>query len=180
MGFLTAIGRMLQGKPVFQVGDTHGSDDWDDNAPTIEYAEERKERRAEARSATSGLVDAKGYKRPPVVSVVHVKTDLGGDRFDLWITLQNQSDRDTHLDKFSIFGGSFGLNHPLAARDRRAFRVYSGPLLKHDDYRQAELYYRDAPTGDYFRADYMIEYHFESDESYTPVEMKMIMPIRDI
>ena len=177
MGFWDVVGRIAQGKPAFEVPPARG-EDWDDDAPTVDYAEDREAKQAAAHPET-GLYDEKGYKHPPVMAATHVKTDLNRQSFDLWVTLKNQSDRDAHLDKMIIFGSTFGLNYPLSAGDQRVFRIYSGPLLTHDNYHKAELYYRDSPTGDYFRADHLIEYHYEH-EAYQVVGLKLLMPINDV
>lgn len=183
MGFWDVVGRMVRGQPAF-VAPAQDANKWDDDAPTLDYAEDREAARqqhaAKVDSAPGGIVDERGYKHPPVVTVSHVKTDINGSTFDLWLTFQNQSDRPTHLDKFVIFGRTFLMNYPLGAHEQRVVRVYTGKLLDHDDHQKAELYYRDAPTGDYFRADHIVEYHYDPDKTYLPNELKLILPIRDI
>lgn len=177
MGFWDVLGRIAQGKPAFEA--PKPDDNWDDDSPTVDYAEEREEKRSQAHYAHD-LYDDKGYKHPPVVEVIHVKPARSGDNLDLWVTIRNQSEREVHLGKMVILGNTFAFNYPLLASDQRVFHVYSGPALRHDHYHKAELYYRDEPTGDYFRADHAIEYHFEHDETYCVTNLQLMKPIKDV
>ena len=178
MGVWDVLKRIAQGKPAFEM--PKSSDDWDDDAPTTDFAEDRAEKRNIAH-IRDGLVDEKGYKHPPVVEVTHVKTQPDHAKaFDLWVTIRNNSDREVHLQKMTIFGSSFAFNYPLHAHDQRVFHVYKGPLLTHDGHHTASIYYCDTPSGDYFRADHFIEYHFEHDSTYTVTELRLMKPIKDI
>lgn len=180
MGFWDVTKRVLQGKPGFE---TPPQDDgWDDDAPTTDFAEEREEKRAAHTdaSAGNGLVDAKGYKHPPVVELTNVKSDISGNHLELWVTIRNRSDRDVKLDKLVLLGTSTGLNYPLAAGEQRVFRSYTGSKLTHDNYKRTELYYKDAASGDYFRVDHLVQYQYEADGTYEVVDFERIEPIRDI
>lgn len=176
MGFWDVTKRMLQGKPAFTAAQSE--DDWDDDAPTTDFSEERVAKRSE--SEQTGLVDEKGYKHPPVVSIVNTKDNLSGQYYEIWATVQNQSDRDVQLDKVTLLGTKFQMNYPLGAGQQRVFHIYRGAPLTHDHYKKAELYYKDSPTGDYFRADHLLQYTYDPDGTYEVVDFELFMPIYDV
>lgn len=183
MGFWDVTKRLLTGKTAFET--PPATDDWDDDAPTVDYAEDRQAKQDQAQAGTAretddDLYDDSGVKHIPRVEVTNTRSKPSGDRFELWLTIRNQSDRDVMLDKITLLGTRRELDYPLRPHDQRVFSVYSGPQLKHDSYKKAELYYKDAPTGDYFRADHLIEYTYESEGYYEIVDMEPIMPIRDV
>lgn len=182
MSFWDITKRMIQGKPAFEA--PQSADEWDDDAPTTDFAEERDEKRA-AQQAAAGpvqdsLVDEHGNKHIPIATVINVRPDNNGSSVDLWATIKNQSDRELLLDKITLLGTQFQLNYPLMPGAQRVFKVYSGPQLTHDNYKKAELYYKDVPTGDYFRADHLLEYKYEADKTYDVNDMRLLMPINDV
>lgn len=174
MGFWDITKRVLQGKPAFQSAQ---HDEWEDDAPTDEYAEERHTKRDEIQERD--LYDQNGEKHPPVVEVSHAKYTLSGTTTEVWATICNRSDREVVLDKIDLFGSIAQLNYPLHPNQQREFRVYSGPQQAHDNYKKAQLYYKDVLSGDYFRADHLISYTYEH-EFYHIGAMKLINPIYDI
>lgn len=176
MGFWDVTKRMIQGKPAFEV--SQSDDDWDNEAPTTDFSEGRAAKRAEVQSAS--LVDEKGYKHPPVVSITNVKGDLSDRYYELWVTIKNQSNREVLLDKVTLLGTKFQANYPLHAGEQRVFQVYRGLRLTHDNYKKAELYYKDVPTGDYFRADHLLQYKYDTDGTYEVVDFELFMPIYDV
>lgn len=167
---------MLQGRPAFEV--SKADDEWDDDAPTMDFSEERAEKRNEAEQ--KDLYDEKGYKHPPVTSITNVKSDIHEQYYELWVTIKNQSHRDIKLDKITLLGTRFELNYPLSAGEQRVFRAYRGNRLYHDHYKKAELYYHDVPTGDYFRADHVVHYRYHSDGMYEIVGLDLFLPIYDV
>lgn len=176
MGIWDVTKRMLQGRPAFEV--QQSGDEWDDDTPTTDFSEERSQKRAAAK--TRDLYDEKGYKHPPVVSITNVKSDIHEQYYELWTTIKNQSQRDIKLDKITLLGTRFELNYPLGAGEQRVFRVYHGNRLEHDNYKKTELYYHDVPTGDYFRADHIIQYRYHSDGMYEIVGFDLFLPIYDV
>lgn len=177
MGFWDVTKRMIQGKPAFEAPPS--PDEWSDNdEPTTDFSEERQAKREEVKS--TNLVDEHGVKHIPVAELTNANYRLSGDRFELWATIRNQSDRSVVLDKVIIFGATAGVNYPLQPHDQRVFKIYSGPVLKHDNYHSADLYYKDELAGDYFQASHTVDYRYESDGTYEIVGFDLIEPIRDI
>jgi hypothetical protein len=171
MGFWEVTKRVLQGKPGFEAPKKDA--DWDDDQPTIDFAEKDTVQE-------KTLYDEKGYKVLPIVAVTNVSSRQDSDHIELWATIKNESTRDIKLDKITLLGTTFRMNYPLSRGSQRVFRVYSGPQIKHDAYKTAELFYLDTATNDYLRADHTVEYRLESDGTFDINDFELITPIRDL
>ena len=178
MSFWDVTKRMIQGKPAFEMPKSDNNDDWDDDAPTTDFAEDREAKRTEKTDQT--LYDADGNKHIPTAGVVHTKYTLSGSNTEVWATIHNHSDRSVTLDKFMLLGQRTDIGYELAAGLERDFRVYHGPSMTHDNYKKAELYYKDTQTGDYFKADHLIGYKYEADKTYNVDELELLTPINDV
>lgn len=178
MGFWGGLGKLVAGKPVFEESRSEGHDDgWENDAPTTDYAEERQAKKEESR----GLYDESGVKQIPEAGVIHVKYNLSGTNVEVWATVRNHSTRNIELDKIMICGQKRELDYPLSPGAEREFSVYKGPFLMNDGYKRAELYYKDVQTGDYFRADHVIEYHYDAQSrAYHVNSLELIRPIYDV
>lgn len=185
MGFWSVVGRVIQGKPAFEVDDFVKNDDWDDDRPTEDFSEERMAKKEaaqhEAAAEERGLIDEHGRKQIPVAGVGRVKCHESGDNMEVWTIIENRSQRPIELDKMTLLGAKTELDHVLQPGGQYDFKVYAGGKMKHDSYKRAELYYKDVATGDYFRADHLIEYHYEaSDKLYTIDDLRLLTPINDV
>ncbi len=178
MGFWDVTKRMLQGKPAFEAPKSDDNDNWDDDAPTTDFAEDREAKRSE--KATESLYDEAGNKHIPVVGVTHTKYTLSGPNTEIWATVHNHSERSVMLDKIMVLGQRTELDYELQPGREREFRVYHGPRMTHDNYKKAELYYKDVASGDYFRADHLIGYKYEADKTYSVDELELLTPINDV
>lgn len=177
MGIWDVTKRLIQGKPGFET--PKDPDAWSDNdEPTTDFAEDRLAKKEQV--ANASLVDAHGNKHIPIATIHRVRTLTSGNNAQVWMILKNESDRTILLDKITLLGAKFGIQYPLVPGGEREFQVFHGPLLVHDHYKTAELYYRDQISGDYFRADHLLEYSYESDHTYEVVDTKLIPPIRDV
>lgn len=177
MGFWDVTKRIIQGKPAFEA--SQDPDDWSDNdEPTVDFAEDRQAKKEQV--LETSLIDENGNKHIPPATIHRVRTLVNGNNAEVWMILKNESDRTVFLDKVTLLGVKFELDYPLKPGGEREFRVYRGALLTHDNYKTAELYYKDEASGDYFRADHLLEYSYESDGTYELVDTKLITPIRDV
>lgn len=179
MGFLNSLGRLIAGKPVFEEPVQHegSGGDWDSDAPTDDFAEERQAKKAEAK----GLYDEHGIKHIPEAAVVHVHYSLSGTTVQVWATIHNQSSRALELDKITLCGQKTELDYPLQPGREHEMLIFKGPVLKNNGYKRAELYYKDVQTGDYFRADHSVGYHFDAAlGQYHVNSLEIIRPIHDI
>lgn len=177
MSFWDVTKRILQGKPAFETPTDR--DDWDDDAPTIDFSEERTAKLAEKKDETE-LYDSSGHKQIPVVSLESPNPVPNGDLIDIWVTIKNQSSRDITVEKVTLFGTRTELHIPLAPKQERELRIYRGKELTHNHYSKAELYYKDVLSGDYFRADHLIDYKYDGDKTYDVSDFELLMPINDI
>ncbi len=173
MGAWDVFKNLVAGKPGFEAEPDHT---WDDDKPTADFVEERQAKREEAK----GLYNSGGVKQIPEAGVVRVKYNLSGTNVEVWATVKNLSDRPIELDKITLCGQRRELDYPLQPGGEREFSVYKGPSLAHDSYRSAELYYKDVGTGDYFRADHYVEYHFEQNGTYNVNSLELKRPIHDV
>ena len=178
MGFWDVTKRMLQGKPAFEVPKSDDNENWDDDAPTTDFAEDREAKRA--KQTNQSLYDANGNKHIPIVGVSHTKYTLSGPNTEVWATIHNHSERSMMLDKIILLGQRTELDHELGPGREREFRVYHGQRMVHDNYKKAELYYKDTLTGDYFRADHLVGYKYETDKTYSVDELELLTPINDV
>lgn len=178
MGFWEVTKRMLQGKPAFEVPKSDDNENWDDDAPTTDFAEDREAKRA--KQTNQSLYDANGNKHIPIVGVSHTKYTLSGPNTEVWATIHNHSERSVMLDKIILLGQRTELDHELGPGREREFRVYHGQRMVHDNYKKAELYYKDTLTGDYFRADHLVGYKYETDKTYSVDELELLTPINDV
>lgn len=178
MGLWDVTKRMIQGKPAFEAPKSDDNDNWDDDAPTTDFAEDREAKRSEKTNQT--LYDQEGNKHIPVVGVVHTKYTMSGANTEVWATIHNHSERRVALDKIMLLGQRTDLDYELGPGLQRDFRVYHGPRMTHDNYKKAELYYKDVLSGDYFRADHLIGYKYETDKTYDVDELELLTPINDV
>ncbi len=177
MGIWDVTKRLIQGKPGFET--PPDPDKWSDNDdPTTDFAEDRQAKKVQASQTV--LVDANGNKQAPVATIHRIRTIVSSSNSEVWIIIKNESTRSVFLDKVTLLGIRFELDYPLEPSHEREFRVYRGVHLAHDHYKTAEIYYRDVLSGDYFRADHLLEYSYESDGTYELVDTKLITPIRDV
>lgn len=178
MGMWDVTKRLLTGKPAFEAPKSDDNDNWGDDAPTTDFAEDRQAKRAE--KTNESLYDTAGNKHIPVVGVVHTKYTMSGANTEVWATIHNHSERLVMLDKIMLLGQRTELDHELKPGQEREFRVYHGLRMTHDNYKKAELYYKDVLTGDYFRADHLVGYKYEADKTYSVDELELLTPINDV
>ena len=176
MSFWDVTKRLLTGKPAFEA--PKSDDDWDDDAPTTDFAEDREAKRVE--KADTDLYDESGNKQIPVAGVTHTKYDLNDSQIDVWSVIKNHSERPLMLDKMVLLGQRTNLHYELRPGLQHEFRIYRGPRMTHDSYKKAELYYKDIQSGDYFRADHLIGYKYETDKTYSVQELELLTPINDV
>lgn len=184
MGFWDAMRKMVQGKPVFEVEpqglDSKGKavDEWGDPLQDADPVE--PERGVAQQPVGSRRVDAHGNKIMPEVEICQVEPRYSGEMVELWVTIRNTSQFPVFLDKSYIFGVKQELDYPLSPSGQREFMIYRGNRPAHDNYKYAELYYRDEGSGDYFCAAHTIHYRHQSDGTFDIVDFDLVRPIKDV
>jgi hypothetical protein len=156
MGFFGALGRIVQGKPVFEVNQPPAQQ------PTMSAG------MPQAPQQASG-----GQKIYPQVSIERTQYHTHGANMDLDISLQNRSQGQVDLDRLEIFGTSRDLGTFLRPGEEREFRVYSGPRLNNTSMSNVQLYIRDV-AGDVFCVDFHVDFKAEADRTYTTDHIRYV------
>ena len=128
---------------------------------------------------------ANGQKVIPVVSIERVESHLSNDmkRVEIWATVKNHSDFEIELTRVNLWRQNSNPGRFLKPGEGYEIRVYAGDTRTDDAEHKAEVQYKIVQTGDYFQADYRIDYRYENEgenDFYVPEELKLIEPIRDI
>lgn len=158
---------MVKGEPVFQATDA-------------EYGHGRVAPEPSTEKPTDDPYQSEGRKIIPEVSCGRIEWDENGDDHrTMSVEIENRSELEVMLDKFSIFGHTTELDFHLMAGREREFNVYRGPELSNRSYTKAQLFFR-LENGDYFCAEHEIRYNVSGDGENVPTELRLIRPIRDI
>lgn len=164
MGFFDVMRRMAEGKPAFE----------DENAGTPQNQQPNPEQKPQAQIKKG---DDHSF---PVVYVKRTKTNLNGNKMDVYCQIVNDWPEEVMLDKITIGGAKREIDNFLKGHEEREFLVYSGPRFSQQVY-EAQLDYKTQHEGDYFRAvhDVTCAYHDE-DKTYSVNELRLRRPILDI
>lgn len=166
MGFLDVIGRMIQGKPAFEVTPSESRDTTSDESDD----------QAGARS----LVDHRGRKIIPQIEIEHVTSHRQNDSLTVTAWIKNHSATEIELDKIHILGTKLEIDRRLRPGQAYQVTLYKGKMLKHDHDHKTSLQYKIIENGDYFLAHYSIEFKRESDGMYTIKRLEDNNGVQDI
>lgn len=139
-----------------------------------------------ATSLTESLYrDASGNKVIPEVDVSRVEPRLSSDQkhVEVWITVRNDSNLEIELTRIECLGRHVDPNRLLKAGESHELKAYAGDTPCDHSQHKAFVDYKIVGNGDYFRTEFVVEYHYERDEHgefYIPEEFKRVGPIRDI
>jgi hypothetical protein len=131
-------------------------------------------------SPTATPVDGAGYKIIPGVSLEHCEPHMNGAEMDVTVWATNQSNVEIELSKIVILGMTTQLDRFLGPGEAHQLRLYRGKVPTNDSYHTANLYYKQVRSGDYFCADFTIEYTYDPKGFYTVEELHPIEPVRDV
>jgi len=172
MGFFDALSKMVQGKPVFEDNGSEGNDD--------EWGDSKKSDTPQQPQPTNRTpVDDRGYKIIPIVALTHCHSSIHGDSMHTTVEASNMSEHEIELDKIIIDGTRREIDRRLAPKQSHEIVVYEGKLGD-SEHKKAQLIYKLVSSGDYFRADFMVEYNREDDRRYSIEEFHPEHSIRDI
>lgn len=170
--FLEFMKKMVEGKPVFDTPDVKPESELmksSDRSPATPV-----------HPSSESLIQKHNDHTFPIVEIKQVKTHLDGENIQVYCHIKNEWEQEVMLDKIRLLGTTRELDVFLRPDEDREFLVYKGPKLRHE-YHEAEIDYKTAKEGDYFRAIYEVSYTYDSmDKSYTVDEMELRQPIRDI
>ncbi|MNQ06400.1 hypothetical protein D3C85_191520 [compost metagenome] len=178
MGFFEGLGKMFQGKPLFEDHSDHksqvdpGDDPW------------RKDAESAAKESTtpeaSLLVDEKGRKIIPEIRLERCKSYVNGNEMMVTAWATNAGNVEVELDKIEILGMRYELDRFLSPGKGHEVTLYKGPVTMDDSHDEATLHYKIVENGDYFAAEFMIEYNRESNGVYVVEELHPESVVRDI
>ncbi len=166
MSFFDVMKRMAQGKPAFE-DEGRQADEGASRQPTEQ--------------APSGPAIRKGDDSSfPVVYVRRTKTNLNGDKMEVYCQIVNAWPEEVLLDKITIGGEKREIDDFLGGGEEQEFLVYSGSRFAREVF-EAQLDYKTQQEGDYFRAvhDVKCRYH-DDDKRYSVSELRLRRPILDI
>lgn len=167
MGFWSAVGKILQGKPVFENPEHLGSDRDD-----VESADA-------AVPAKPGY-DEKGQKIIPKISISRCQSHMSGDRMQVWVWVKNEAAVPVRLERTTMIGATRQLGNFLSPGEQEQVELYNGSRPRINSYTKAEMYYMQINTNDYFCAEYEVEYEYESDGTYTVSELHPYSYVKDV
>lgn len=164
MGFFGGLGRLVQGKPVFEAPEQstgNGNQPLQTEPPVT----------AETKPA--------GPKIIPEAVIERCEYHNNGSHMRLSCHIQNNSTSLLELDKFRLLGTVRDLNFSLRPGESRELVVYDGQRPRNRNYDDAYLAYKNE-VGDYFEAYHTVEFKQENDQTYSVVRFRLVHPIKDI
>lgn len=121
-----------------------------------------------------------GPKVLPTVSIVRSLCQNDGPGLECEILIRNQSQQNIRLQRIEFLGLIDELGEFLEPGDEReyTFRFASRPQTTSQN--MARLFFHNAPEGDYFCADHLVEFEKLADNTYTVHQFRFQSPTRDI
>lgn len=176
MGFWNAIGKIAQGKPVFEVSADEQQEQQQGVPPEVHQAEQ-----STSQAAANPYVDAGGRKVIPSIRMERVAIHRNGPTETVRVWITNTSPFEIELDKIDLLGQRREIDRRLRSGEGHEVIVYEGPVLKDDHATKSILQYKITGNGDYFSLEHQLEYHFQgSDQTYSISEFRESYPVRDI
>jgi hypothetical protein len=170
MGMWDFVKKMATGKPIFE-------------EPPREQASDRAgwvEESSQPAESPSPFLDEHGRKIVPEVRVERCKSHLNGAHMEVTAWLTNVSSFEIELDKMIVRGMRTELDRRLRPNEGHEVTVYKGQQPMDDHDHKAQLYYKIVENGDYFCADFMIEYNRESSGMFTIEEFHPDHIVHDV
>lgn len=170
MGFWGGLGKVLQGKHVFEtpVSSQHTSNGSSSQANARTSATAENERSSKS-----------GPKILPTVLIERSDCHINGSHIRVMAHIKNHSDQRVELDKIRLLGVSTELDTVLRPGESREFKVYDGRGMNGSSYDDAHVIYKDM-TGDYFETYHTVQFRKEKDGMYSPQQFRFIGPVKDI
>jgi len=162
MGFLSGLGKVLKGEPVFD--------------PNQQPADGTQP--APAPIAGMSQVVPQMQKVIPVVMIGRIECPVNGQNMDVYGDIHNGSSVPVMLDRVSLLGAVHQLDTTLKPGESRQFLLYRGATLRSQPSGYAEVQYR-TEAGDYFSARHTIRVH-QGPEGFIVHELELTMPIHDM
>ncbi len=169
MGFWNGLVKIAQGKPVFDTQNQQSGAGQQTSPTTTPKS-----------SDAVTAVNSAGYKIIPEVTIEHCETHLNGNEMEVTVWATNTSSVEIELDKIVMLGVTLQLDRFLGPGQAHQLRLYKGKVPTNDSYHTANLYYKQVKSGDYFCADFRLEYDYDPKGLYKVEEFHPIRPVKDV
>jgi hypothetical protein len=174
MGFFKTLGKMIQGRPVFdppagvrEALDTERAVTVDQTPPVVEPASEPSRE--------------EGIRTLPTFMLRHCQSHINGDKMDVTVWVTNTSDVDIEIDKCVIVDTKTEIDRRLSPGQAHEVTLYRGPIAKTDHAHKANIFYKSIKANEYYRVDFSVEYNREADDRYTVEEIHPEhYPVKDL
>lgn len=178
MGLWNFISKMAQGKPIFEepAQQEQGERGWADKSDQPGWKPEP----AQPAANPSPFIDDKGRKILPIITIERCKSHVNGQYIDVTAWLTNASELEIELDRMVMIDAKTEIDRRLRPQEGHEVTLYRGRLPRDDRAHKAQLYYKIVQNGDYFCADFMIEYNRESNGTFTVEEFHPDNIIHDV
>lgn len=181
MGFWTILGRMIAGKPAFEVSDMDQASQTDELGAAPVAGTTPAAPSLPGGSIDNGhRLDEFGRKIIPQVQISRLQAHISGEHLAVSAFIHNLSAIEVELDRINIFGHVLKLDRWLKPGEEHETVVYRGSSLQTSAYKTAELYYKDCGSGDYFCARHQLDYRQEADGHFLPHSIHLLHPIQDV
>lgn len=176
MGFFDGLGRLIRGKPIFidkpkDSDDDFSDDPWKDDEPAVKEDTPVKK---------SLFIDEKGRKIIPQIRLEHCKSHINGDEMTVIVWATNTSAVEVEIDRVEMLGIRYKIDRFLKPQEAHELLLYKGKVPTSDASHKAILQYKIVENGDYFAAEFMVEYNLESNGQYIVEDLHPEPVIRDI
>lgn len=162
MGILGGLGRMIQGKPVFE-------------APQETASSSPPSSAAPPRSNTASL----GSKEIPVVAIERSECRLNGAQMEVSCHIKNRSNQAVEIDKIRLLRSVRELDTYLKPGEQKELVVFNGTRPNNHSDDDVYLAYKNE-AGDYFESRHQTEFRQEADKTFSIKQFRSVGPIKDI
>lgn len=163
MGFFDALSKIVQGKPVFEANQNQNQP----APPNI------------ATPAGAVPVAPAGPKVYPRLELGRVQCYMHGNDMEVEVEIKNESEQQLDLDQARILGTGHDIGTYLRPGEEREFTLYEGDRPRNTSNSRVEISFRTVPGGDYFQAEFVIDFKQEADGTYSIQRFRPIQ-VRDI
>ena len=170
MGFWNGVNKLIQGKPVFE------------DQPTVrdKIVGIDDQPQEETTRSNNPFLDETGKKIIPEVEIGQVASHIQGDTITVTAWIKNISVFAIELDKITMLSRKTELDRPLSPQQAHEVTLYKGSVLKTDGDHKVVLQYKIVENGDYFSVEYVCEFKYESNGTYTVKALRPAYGVRDI
>ncbi len=191
--FFQALGRIIQGKPVYTANDQPPPNAPPDpmgplSSPIADPFQTNEASEPTEPGAAASTESSPENEEPailindpstfPIAYVKRTMTRLNGEDMQVYAYIVNNAGVPIDLHKIHILGREEELKHFMRPGDDREFLIYEGPLVNGTDDHEAVLIYK-TESGQYFEAVHDIRFTFnQTAHAYCVDELRLRSPIR--